>query len=219
MSLSTISAAVRADTGKQAARQLRRNGRIPGIYYSHGESNVLFSIDTKELRTTLSKASSILDVEFSNGSVAKCIVREIQWDPIRSVPLHIDLMGVKLTEAVTVEVPIRITGVSDGVKNDGGVLQQLLRDLSIECLPLDIPESIDVDVTALKIHDAIHVSDLRLDKVEILDDPEQVIVSVLPPRVEEETLAAEAESAEPEVISHGKKDQEDSAEAEEKGKK
>lgn len=219
MSQSNISAAVRADTGKQAARQLRRNGRIPGIYYSHGESNVLFSIDTKELRTTLSKASSILDVEFSNGSTAKCIVREIQWDPLKSVPLHIDLMGVKLTEAVTVEVPIRITGVSEGVKNDGGVLQQLLRELSIECLPLDIPESIDVDVTALKIHDAIHVSDLKLDKVEIFDDPEQVIVSVLPPRVEEEAVVAEAESAEPEVISQVKKDQEESGEDEEKGKK
>ena len=207
MSQTVLQVQVRTDTGKQVAKRLRRNGMIPGVYYIRGEQAVPLAVDVKHLRSTLARKSSIIDVGFNNGESSKCIVREVQWDPLKSTPLHIDLMGVKLTEKVTVEVSIQIVGSAVGVKN-GGILQQLLRELEIECLPLDIPEKITVDVSALDIHDAIHVADLKLDKIEILVDPDQVIVSVLPPRLEETPAAAPGEEAkEPELIGRAKEEE------------
>lgn len=207
MSQSVIQAHERAHTGKQVARKLRRAGMVPGIYYFHGEQSVPFSVEAKALRNMLAHKSSLIDLNFNNGKTSKCVVREVQWDPISGAPLHIDLLGINLQEKVTVSVPIRLTGTAEGVKIGGGVLQQLLRELEIECLPLDIPEFIAVDVSNLEVHQAYHVGDLKLDRIEIGDDPEQVIVSILPPRLEETPAAAAEESKEPEVIGHGKKEE------------
>ena len=211
MNQASLQVQVRQDIGKQAAKRLRRNGMIPGTYYIHGQASVNFAVEAKHLRTTLTHKSSILDVNFSNGDTAKCVVREVQWDPVKGAPLHLDLMGVRLTEKIKVAVPVRYTGNSSGVKA-GGVLQQLLRELDIECLPLDIPEVITVDVTALEINQSIHVGDLKLEKITILDNPEQVIVAVLPPRLEEVAAPSPTEEAkEPELIGH-KKEEEGEAE-------
>ena len=210
-----LQAQPRPESGKQAAKRLRRSGMVPGIYYTHGQQAVPFSVNAKELRNTIRSKSSILDLSLDNAEAAKCVIREVQWDPVKGDPLHVDLLGVTLTEKVAVEVPIQIVGTAAGAK-EGGVLQQLLRELEIECLPLDIPEAVKVDVSELKIHDSVHVSDLKLEKIEILNDPNQVILSVLAPRLEEEPAAeAAAEEAEPEVIGHGKKEE---AEAEEESK-
>ena len=221
MNQSFIEVLPRMDTGKQVAKRLRRNGMVPGIYYFHGQKPLPFSVDTKALRNLLAHKSSLIDVKFKDGETSKCVVREVQWDPLSSAPIHIDFMGINIAEKVKVEVPIRIVGTAVGVKTGGGVLQQLLRELEIECLPLDIPEAVSVDVSQLEIHQALHVGDLKLEKIEILTDAEQVIVSVLPPRLEETVAAAPGEeSKEPEVITQKKKDEEAAAgEAKEGGKK
>ncbi len=216
MNQSSIQAQERTDTGKQVAKRLRRGGMVPGIYYFHGEKPAPFSVDAKELRNMLAHKSSLIDLNFKNGGTSKCIVREVQWDPLSGAPIHIDLLGIKLTEKVKVAVPIRIAGAAVGVKTGGGIMQQLLRELEIECLPLDIPETVTVDVSHLEIHHALHVGDLKLDNITILDDAEQVIVSILPPRLEETPAAAAGEETkEPEVITQKKKDEEG---AEESGK-
>lgn len=222
MNQTSLQVQVRQSLGKQAAKRLRRQGLIPGIYYIHGQASVAFAVEAKHLRSTLTRKSSILDVSFGNGDTAKCIVREVQWDPVKGSPLHLDLLGVKLTERIKVAVPIRFTGNAAGVKL-GGVLQPLLRELDIECLPLDIPDEVSVDVSALEINQSIHVGDLKLEKVEVLNNPEQVIVAVLPPRLEEVAAPSPTEEAkEPEVIGHGKKEEEgeeESAKKQEGGKK
>lgn len=210
MSSTLINVEVRNDIGKQASKRLRREGRVPGVYYSGGVDPVALSVDAKELRAALAHKSSIMDVRLGAAEPVKCIIREVQWHPVYGTPVHVDFMGVKLTEKITMEVPIRLTGTAAGVK-DGGTLQQLLRSLEIKCLPLDIPEAVDIDVSNLNIHDAIYVRDLPAEKFEILNEPEQMVISVLAPRLEETPVPAAApETAEPEVIGHGKK-------AEEKG--
>ncbi|MCL4707253.1 50S ribosomal protein L25 [bacterium] len=211
--MSALNVEVRNETGKQIAKRIRRDGKVPGIYYIHGENPISFSVDAKELRTALTHKSSILDVNLGQAEPAKCIIREVQWHPVSGVPLHVDLMGVRLTEEVTVEVPILLVGSAAGAK-DGGTLQQILRTLEIKCLPLDIPETINVDVSNLNIHDAIYVRDLKYEKIEILNDLEQIVVSVLAPRLEEAAAPAPAaETAEPEVIERGKKPEEEKEEA------
>lgn len=211
--MSALNVEVRNETGKQIAKRIRRDGKVPGIYYIHGENPISFSVDAKELRTALTHKSSILDVKLGQAEPAKCIIREVQWHPVSGVPLHVDLMGVRLTEEVTVEVPILLVGSAAGAR-DGGTLQQILRTLEIKCLPLDIPETINVDVSNLNIHDAIYVRDLKYEKIEILNDLEQIVVSVLAPRLEEAAAPAPAaETAEPEVIERGKKAEEEKEEA------
>lgn len=208
-----INVEVRNDIGKQSAKRLRRAGRVPGVYYSGGVDPLALSVDAKELRAALAHKSSIMDVRLGSAEPVKCIIREVQWHPVFGTPVHVDFMGVKLTEKITMEVPIRLTGAAAGVK-DGGTLQQLLRTLEIKCLPLDIPDAVDVDVSNLNIHDAIYVRDLPAEKFEILNEPEQMVVSVLAPRLEETPAAAAApETAEPEVIGHGKKAEEEGEES------
>ena len=220
MNQSSIEVLQRADTGKQVAKRLRRDGRVPGIYYYHGQKPVPFSVNTKELRALLAHKSGLIDVNFQGGETSKCVVREVQWDPLSGAPVHIDFLGINLTEKVKVEVPVRLIGTAVGVKTGGGVLQQLLRELEIECLPLDIPEAITIDVSPLEIHHSFHVSDLKLDRIEILTDSEQVIVSILSPRLEETPAAAAGEeSKEPEVITQKKKDEAAEEGGKEGGKK
>jgi large subunit ribosomal protein L25 len=218
MAEALLNLSVRQEIGKKGARQMRRTGAIPGIFYIHGEDSVPIAVDEKALRSVIVSKANLVDLKFSNGRNEKCVIREIQWDPLSSRPLHVDLMGIKLTEKIKVKVAMRVIGSPIGVK-EGGTLQMMLRELEIECLPLDIPEAILIDVSALKIHDAIHVSDLQLQKVRILNDPAHVVATVLPPKLEEVPTAAAPteEKAEPEVIGR-KKEEAEGEVAEGKGK-
>jgi large subunit ribosomal protein L25 len=207
MAEALLNLTIREQTGKKWVRRGRRTGVIPGIFYIRGEKPVSVSVDEKALRSVVSSKANLIDLKFSNDRSEKCVIREVQWDPLTSRPLHVDLMGIKLTEKITVKVAVRVIGSPAGVK-EGGTLQTMLRELEIECLPLDIPEDISLEVSALKIHDAVHVSDIKLEKVRILNDPEHLIATVLPPKLEEvPTAAPTEEAAEPEVIGHGKKEE------------
>lgn len=199
---------VRQHRGKKSAKQSRRQGGIPGVYYMRGQDSVVITVDEKALRRVLQSDAKIIDVSIVGGVQNKCVIREVQWDPVKGVPLHVDLMGVKLTEKVKVKVPVQVSGTAAGVK-EGGILQIVLRELEIESLPLDLPEHITIEVSNLKINDAIHVRDIAVDRIKILADADSVVVAVLPPRLEEVPVAAVVEEmAEPEVIGRAKKEEE-----------
>lgn len=193
-----LSATSRNETGKKIAKQLRRDGKIPAIYYAHGEKPIPLLIDEQEMENVISTSTGLFNLSIDKKKAKKCIVREIQFDPIRNRPIHIDMMGVKLTEKVTVNVPIVLVGEPIGVKEQGAVMSQTLYEVEVSCLPLDIPEKITIDVTNLKMGDSIHVKDIHIEKTDILNDPEVVLVSMLvsrgpeieaaAPKVEEEAV-------------------------------
>lgn len=194
MSEVVLQAEKRENLTKGNTKELRRNGKIPGIFYFHGEDSIAIQIDDKILKNVIQSQAHIIDLEIGK-SKKKCIIRDMQWHPVTGTPLHVDLLGVTLTEKITVALPIQLVGIAIGVKQNGGVLQHLQRDLEVEGLPLDIPEHLDVDITHLDIGDSVRVSDLSLESLTILTDSTQSIVMVTAPRAIEEEVA-EAEEGE-----------------------
>ena len=200
-----LKAATRTTTGKGAARALRREGKVPGVIYGHGRDAEPVVIDTGALQKMLlgiSAATTIVDVAVDGRAPVKALIREIQRHSLRPAEIiHLDLYEVRGDEEITLEVPIRLIGVPDGVRNFGGVLDHVLRDLEIEVLPSDIPEHVDLDVTALAIGHSLFVRDLRVEKGRILNDPDTPICTVVAPRSEEApAVVEEAPAAEPELI-------------------
>jgi large subunit ribosomal protein L25 len=215
----TLQAHSRSNSGKGAARSLRRSGLVPGVIYGHHRQPESLQIEAPALTRLLVGAhtSTLVDVTVDSRTPVKALIREIQRNPLRSSTIvHIDLYEVRADEKVAVEVAIRLVGTPDGVRNFGGVLDQQMHTLHIRALPADIPELIEVDVTNLGIGQSLHVSDLTFDKGDILSDAGQTLAVVAAPRVEE-TVAPVAEvpaSTEPELIRKAKAD----AETEEKAK-
>ncbi len=216
----TISAALRDRTGKGAARTLRRDGKVPGVIYGHDRPPEAVTLDTVALQRTLlgiSAATTVVDVAIGDRTPVKALIREIQRDPLKPGDiLHVDLYEVRADEKVTVDVPVHLVGTPDGVRNLGGVLDQVLHTLEIEVLPGDIPEHIELDVTNLGIGQALFVRDASVMKARILNAPELAICSVVAPRTEEAPAPVEepaAAPAEPELIRKPKPEAE--AEAEE----
>lgn len=203
----TVHAQKRELAGKGNARKMRRNGSIPGIYYSHGEEAVSLVFNEKEVSTILHSAHGLLELDVEGGDNLQCVVKEVQFDPVRSTPIHMDLMGVRRGEKITVEVPVHLLGEPLGVKA-GGILAQHARDVQIECLPKDLPEHLDVDVSDLEIGESIHASDLSFESVTLLLDPEASIATVLPPKLEQEVVEEEdvEEAEEPEMVGRAKED-------------
>jgi large subunit ribosomal protein L25 len=219
MATAQLSATPRDGTGKGSARTLRAAGKIPGVIYGHGRDPQPLAIDTRELEKLLSKISAestVIDLSL-DGKSARTLIREIQRHPFKRQILHIDFQELVAGEKVTVRIPIVLIGVPDGVRQDGGVLDQVMRELEIEVDPSNIPNHIDLDVTSLKIGDSVHVADLKLPEgVEIAGESDSTVCVVSAPRAAvEEVAPAEGEieaAAEPEVI--GKKKEEEEEEAE-----
>jgi large subunit ribosomal protein L25 len=211
MAETVIEAKRRTQSGSAAARRMRRMDEVPGIFYHHGQASQPFSMNTKALMALVHVDSALLDIVFDGTDRQKCVIREIQWHPTSHLPIHVDLMGVSMTEKISVEVPVRLLGVSYGVKTENGIMQQLMREIEVECLPSDIPDSIEMDVTDLKIGDSLHLYDIKLDKIKVLGDLDRPIVTISQLRmVEEAPVAAETTAAEPELI--GKKAEDEEAE-------
>lgn len=208
-----INAERRAKTGKGAARTARRDGRIPAVIYGLGREPEPLSLPATELEKLLTKVtggSSVIEVDVE-GDKLQALIREVQRHPTRRSVTHVDFYEIHAGEAITVHVPIHLIGIPDGVRNHGGVLEQFHREVQIEVLPKDIPGVIDVDVTALAINDAIHISDIDLPNAKILDDLSTTICGVVPPRVEEEPTVEEVEeveTGEPELIRKPKEGEE-----------
>lgn len=213
----------RSKTGKEIAKKLRKEGLIPAVLYGLGEEPLPLQIDSKSLLAILRAGRGenviiTLNINGDQNEKKQVLIREIQHHPVLGDILHVDFQHILLTKKVSVRVPIHLTGLPEGVHKDGGILQHALRELEIECLPTDIPEKVELDVSTLKIGDSIHVRDIKLEKVEILSDPEGSIASVVPPTVfKEEVVPAAEEAKEPEVIGE-EKPEEGEEEKKEEGK-
>jgi large subunit ribosomal protein L25 len=213
-----LQVATRSDTGKGAARSLRRTGKVPGVIYGHNRQPEALAIDSGALNKMLigiSAGTTVLDVVVDGRPAVKALIREIQRDSVRPAEiLHLDLYEVRADEKVTLSVPIHLVGIPDGVRNFGGVLDHVLRELEIEVLPADIPEHVELDVTALTIGHSLFVRDVKIEKAEILNDPDTPVCTVVAPRTEEVAAPVEEVAAptEPELIRKPKPDTEGEAE-------
>jgi large subunit ribosomal protein L25 len=214
MANAQLNASPRSEVGKGAARTLRREGKIPGIIYGHAREPLALAIDRRELEKLLSRiAAESTVIELSlDGTMARTLIREIQRHPFKREILHVDFQELVAGEKVTVNVPIVLTGTAEGVRAEGGTLDQTMRELEIRVDPANIPGPFEVDVSALHIGHSIHVSDLVIPEgVEVLDEKDATVCVVSAPRAIEEPVAVEAVAAEvvaeePEVISKGKEE-------------
>src|SRR5947209_131603 len=217
-----ISATNRADRGKNAARRLRRRGLVPGIVYGGKGENLAVAVDPKALHKVLRSEAgrnAILKLDIAGHGATNAILKGWQVDPIRESFLHADFYRIAMDVAIRVTVPIHVVGEARGVKVDGGILELILRAISVECLPGDIPERIDVDVSDLGINQSLRVSDVLIPaKVKVLETADQVVVHVVSVKEEEAPAVAAAPvvegevaapAAEPEVIKKGKKEEEE----------
>jgi large subunit ribosomal protein L25 len=201
----------REQRGKEIAKKLRRDGKVPAIVYGGHKESVAITVDRKAISELITKGEhgvrSIFLLKMAGSDQQRhAMIKEIQLNPINRTIKHIDFVRVVMDEVVRVTVPVHVTGLSVGVKNNGGILDFQVRDLHIECLPGSIPDFIEIDVTALDIHDSLRIGDLKVPEgVKIFDDPDRVVVSVTLPRAE--VVAEPVEAAvvvEPEVIKKGK---------------
>ena len=196
----------REPEGSRAARRLRRSGKVPGIVYGGGDDPLPFQVDARDLRLALAHAGAVIELTI-DGNSAPVVLKELSRHPVTGDTLHIDLLRVRLDEAISTTVVVELTGADDspGVK-EGGVLEQVTREVNIEALPTDIPDTLSYDVSALVIGDTITLESLSVpSEVTLLDEPETVLVTLNPPRlvieeepeVEEETeLVGEGEEGE-----------------------
>ncbi|NOZ22827.1 MAG: 50S ribosomal protein L25 [Planctomycetes bacterium] len=213
-----IETEVRETRGSAAARRLRREGKVPGVLYGHKRATVSIALPERELSYVIRTGVRMLDIKVG-GEAEKALIKELQYDPISLELLHIDLARVAMDETVVVEVPIDTSGTPKGAA-DGGVLDLLLKEIEIECLPANIPTEIKVKVSDLGVGESLLVKDLVLPpgvKPSEEVDPEAIVVTLHAPReeAEEEDEIEEAEkAAEPEVISE-KEREERTEEAEE----
>ena len=190
----------RQGAGKGVARKLRAAGRIPGVCYGRGEPTISISLDPRALRNLLERSdagmNTLINLAVEGGGAfdgRMMLVRELQKDPVEGSYLHADFVAVDVQQTVEVSVPIHITGRAPGVEL-GGILDQALREIELECLPLAIPSEILVDVGELDVGQSLHVSDIALPAgVELRSDPGLSVVSVVAPKVEEVVEEAEVE--------------------------
>lgn len=219
-----LEARIREERGKELNKKLREEGLVPSIVYKKGEDALSLKIDRKNfLKALHTEAGENVIIKLHIDGVKKkkertVIIKELQREPVKDNLLHVDFQEISLTETLKVKVPIAGKGESMGVKQDGGVLQHVLWEIEIECLPTDIPEKVEVDISNLKIGDSIHVEEIQVPEgVKILDDPEAVVFSVEHPKEVEEVVAspAEGELQEPEVIREKKEKPEEEVAAEE----
>jgi large subunit ribosomal protein L25 len=184
----------REGSGKKASKQLRREGGIPGVYYSHdSKESISFSIDPKELFEAQKSGAHIFNISVGTKK-RNVIFKSVQYHPVTDDILHIDLYGVKMDEKITVKVSIHLTGDATGVKEEGGVLNSPTSEIEVSCFPMDIIGAIDVDVSELSIGDSMQVSDVKLDDKHILmSSPDAVVASVTHAMREEEPVEEEGE--------------------------
>jgi large subunit ribosomal protein L25 len=201
---STLKAAPRADFGSRNSRRMRRDGLVPGVVYSGGSEAQPFQVAERDVRGVLSEGSALFDLEIEGSKAVPVVIKDEQHHPVRGSIQHLDLMQVKLDEAIQAEVVIELEGVetAPGVKG-GGVLEHVTREITIEALPTEIPDNIVVDVSAMEINDTLQLSVVTAPEgvTFVADDPEEVtIVTLSPPRVEE--VAPEVEE-ETELVGEG----------------
>lgn len=211
-----LEAQPRAETGTGAAGRLRRQGIVPAVIYGHGESNVNVQLNEHDFLQVLRGHASeqlIMDVDVAGERAHKVLLKEVQHHPVSGKIVHADFHEISMTERLTVEISVKLIGEPVGVSQQGGLLEHIGRTIEVDCLPDDIVEHFEADVSSLRIGDTLTAGELGLDpaKYELITDPEQPVATVAAPRVEEaETTAVESEAAaQPEVIKEKKKEEEE----------
>jgi large subunit ribosomal protein L25 len=193
-------AEIREGVGKEKAKKLRTKGLIPAIFYGPRSQTTPLVIDSKQLTKALQTEAGenvLIDLDIRKGTQFDrkvVMLKDIQIDPLQRITLHTDFYEVAMDEMVTVEVPVHLVGKPEGTKM-GGILEQVRRVIQIQCLPGDIPRSIDVDVSPLMIGDSVHVQDIQVEKAKIISDTNFTIATVVPPVVEEKVVEAVAPEA------------------------
>lgn len=221
----TVQAEERQEVGKGANRRLRTQGKIPAVLYGQGLEAQSVSVDSRDVDHILCSETghnTIFKLQVGNNST-DVLIRDYQLDPVEGSLLHADFQAVALDKKMAFAVPVQAVGTASGV-TAGGMLDIVLREIELECFPTDVPDHIPVDVTQLEIGDSVRVEALQIDlsKISVLSDPDLVILSVVPPHVEEEpeVIPEEEELEEPELIKKGKaEEEEEEKKTEEEGEK
>lgn len=184
--------ATKRQTGRSASKQLRRLGKVPGVYYSNSHEPVHFSVEALDLRSIVYTAEAkVVNLLVDDDKGLPCILKDVTFDPITDKITHLDFLGVSAGQKITVEIPIHLTGTSVGVR-DGGIIEHVMHKAHVLVDPLKMPEHIDVDVTNLEVNSSIHIEDISIEGVEFEEKPDAVIVTCTPPKTHvEETPTAE----------------------------
>ena len=197
---------------KAEKHNLRNNGKVPGIFYMKQRESIPLYVAEKDINPLIFTSDThIISLQMDENEEHECIIKDVQFDPITDKVLHFDLLGLTKGETFQLEVPVQLRGNPIGVK-EGGIIQHIIHKLEIECLPKDIPQHINIDITNLKIGDAFHVKDLSLENVSVITPEGAVIVAITHPKVEVEHAPAEEiseEAAQPELVGKGKEEKEE----------
>ena len=203
-----LAAQTRSEVGRTAVKKIKNLGFVPAVIYSHHQTPVSLKVSDRDISTILAHASGehlLVDLEIAGSENQMAIIQEVQHHPVTQRILHVDFHGVSANEEIESSIPVEPVGEAVGVKSFGGILEQLVRSLNIKCLPKDLPEVINVDVTALVVGQAVHVKDIVLPEgVTAADDDDLTIFHVAEPTVAAEAPAATAAAAAPEVIKEKK---------------
>jgi large subunit ribosomal protein L25 len=227
MQRQVIEAEPRSSKGKNEMRRLRQAGRVPAVLYGAGKDSLPLSVNLRQLRSLLRAGQNeIFELRVQGGESTPAMIVETQREPVKWALLHLDFHRIAMDRKLEVAVAVFLVGEPPGVKLQGGMLEQVLREVEVECFPLDIPARITVDVGSLALGQSVRIQDLQAqvgDRVEFLQDPHSVICHVVTPRAVEEEKPAEEEVAaaptEPELIKKGKGEEEEAPEAGEKPEK
>jgi large subunit ribosomal protein L25 len=210
MEIKTLQTSIKKDNGTLVSKRHRKSGQIPAVLYGHKQECLMLLLDKKEFSRAFDSGMKMVALKW-DSSEEKALIKDVQYDTFGNEILHVDFIRVALTEKITTQVPIVLYGNSPGVK-EGGILGHAMKEAEIECLPTEIPENIRVDVSGVNIGDAIHVEDLELtSNFKVLGSPDAVVVSVHF-ATEEKEASEEESSAEPEVITARKPDEDKEAE-------
>src|SRR5438067_9206269 len=224
-----LEATARDTFGKNEARRRRRDGKVPGVLYGgDGNKATPITVEPRALLRILhseSGANTLISLKLAGAPDARVLVKDFQLDPVTHHVLHADFYRVAMDKVLQVTIPVTVHGEPKGVKQQGGVLEFIRREIVVECLPADIPEHVEIDISELMLHQGIRVRDVPVDpKWKPLTEGDAMLAHVIMPRAEEapapaEAAAAPAATAEPEVIKKGKKEEEEGKEAKEEEKK
>jgi len=215
-----VEAQERTDLGKNASRRLRKGGGVPGVVYGLDRPPFPVGIGARRIEEVLSLETgrnTIFTMSLTGQDRSRAVmIKALQRDPVTERLVHVDFVRVDLAKSVRVSVPLRLIGIAEGVKTEGGILEFVLRQVEVQCLPSDIPEHIDLDVSALHLNQHLSVKELPVrERVTILDDPDSIVCVVAVPKEEAAPVVEEVavETAEPEVIKKGKESSGDEADA------
>ena len=211
METTKLKASERKDFTKSETRRIRNEGTIPGVFYSKNNKPIHISVADKAINPLVFTAKThLISLELEGHDEYECIIKDVQFHPVTDKVIHFDLLGLTKGEKIKLEIPVQLVGSPIGVK-EGGFIQHVMHKIEVECLPRNIPEHITIDISGLKLNDSVHISDLKYDDIEFTDPQDSLIVQVTHAKIKEEAApVAEAvaeETAEPEVIAKGKKEE------------